>query len=462
MAFGGEITQFRVMRGTGADYKLGWWANGLEGCLIVDESSDLYAWRVAGLRDCSDGPQLMPLSLGSKRGFCRLRNVTRNALLTSESAQWFYDGFDESYAMDLGPSVSNLISRWDALVAAQVATGDESLWAARCVLGPSSVGGFDIIRYDFRPESPTKMMILTGVMHGSETMAPHLLLRIFKELAENAFASPILAYLRDNVHFVVIPVCNPWGYENNERRCRETDPIPVTWSRSGTTAILTLHDETFPDTHGRLMANGYIGPGSEGKLVVSLQSSSDMAPLPDRGYVVDTVLDSHSFAVSCLDTGGVSGSCEMFVLTDPNRQFDVNDWEAFSSLSWADAKNVPYSNKGTRPYALAEMAYLRSLLVSNSSARAYLDFHNGPPARYAVYYGAKDSFDRAPVDALLGMLAPEPDDVLVAPNQIPTGTSFAAQMFGMQSFTPETSSPSGAEMSLRWWLNLLSAYALLH
>ena len=45
-----------------------------------------------------------------------------------------------------------------------------------------------------------------------------------QDLAENFFESEQLQYLHDNIKFVIIPICNPWGYVNqNYHNSRDVD-----------------------------------------------------------------------------------------------------------------------------------------------------------------------------------------------------------------------------------------------
>jgi hypothetical protein len=291
-------------------------------------------------------------------------------------------------------------------------------------------------------------------------------IRMFETIERDYQTVPILHYLRNEVHFVVIPILNPWGYRHYNRRCAETLPIPVSWQRMGDMATIMIDTNQFPDTNGRFQPENYITEISEKKLVISMDSVSDANTFPDKGYLIENVISPLQFRIHCSDSGATNGTATMFVLTDMNRQFDVNNWSNFSSLAWADSDGVPHSNKGTRPYALAEARVLKDILDANRDAAVYLDFHFGPPAPYAAYYGSNDAFDRSPLDAVLAYLSPSASEILVGVNTFPTGNSYAAQVLQIPSFTPETGSTSemtgpDPTKSLEWWINILGAYCLL-
>lgn len=71
-------------------------------------------------------------------------------------------------------------------------------------------------------EKPT--FIITSGLHGLEPDAVHTVYHFMQDLAENFFESEQLQYLHDNIKFVIIPICNPWGYVNqNYHNSRDVD-----------------------------------------------------------------------------------------------------------------------------------------------------------------------------------------------------------------------------------------------
>ena len=438
--------------------RLSWPPSGFSDYQLLEFSDDLETWNTQQIAHAATSTVYTLRNQSWERGFFRIKRLNRDALLDTFRHTWLYtlDVHQSSFRkqpLDLPD--------WETLRQAHQQEGDLPDWITRQVLGPSSVGNFEVIRYDFKPANPTKTVIITGSMHGIEWPSTDILLRMFQTIAEKGDEHPAFTYLRNEVHFVVIPILNPWGYFYNDRRCRETAPIPVQWERTGTTATITIDTDRFPDTNGRFGANDYIRTNISGKVVVSIQNASDTTTLPTKGYKIEQTVDSLRFTVLCNDQGTTSGTAEMYVLTDMNRQFDINNWEGFSHLTWNDANGVPYANKGTRPYALLETQYLRDILHTHSNAVAYLDFHTGPPYPYSAYYGANDDFDRQPLDLIIHFLDPPTNEILIGANALPSGNSYAAQQFGMQSFTPETGG-TDANKTFEWWINLLIAYSLLY
>lgn len=80
--------------------------------------------------------------------------------------------------------------------------------------------GLPIYRYDFTPhtfggyEHPK---VVYSHEHGHETMAVYGGYSFFNEICSNWLTDDILQMFRWNIHFIVIPTLNPWGFNNNIR-----------------------------------------------------------------------------------------------------------------------------------------------------------------------------------------------------------------------------------------------------
>ncbi|MDU7042280.1 MAG: BppU family phage baseplate upper protein [Actinomyces sp.] len=78
--------------------------------------------------------------------------------------------------------------------------------------------GNPIYRYDFKPEDVpndeeeyVKILITTGT-HGGEKVSIWSNYLMMKDLCENKNGSPIIENLRQNIHFVIIPIVNPYSF----------------------------------------------------------------------------------------------------------------------------------------------------------------------------------------------------------------------------------------------------------
>lgn len=112
-------------------------------------------------------------------------------------------------------------------------------YASREVIG-KNIEGTDTYAYTFRPtpkhysshdininlveneqEHIPKVIITTGV-HGDEKGTVFSMMNMFMKLATDWRSDKILEFIRHNVHFVVVPVSNPGGFDVNQRN------LPIT------------------------------------------------------------------------------------------------------------------------------------------------------------------------------------------------------------------------------------------
>lgn len=127
--------------------------------------------------------------------------------------------------------LSDLYAAYDALV--EVYPG----YVSKTSLGADSSGNHTIYRYDFIPELPTiereastspkmfteygadnfPVFIMDACIHGGEKPCALALLNLMDKIAKATDDNGILGWLRSNIHFVIIPMVNPWGYTNNLR-----------------------------------------------------------------------------------------------------------------------------------------------------------------------------------------------------------------------------------------------------
>ena len=143
--------------------------------------------------------------------------------------------------------------------------------------------GLPIYKYDFKPmnlksgEKPPVKIIATCT-HGHERHATYGLAYFFDDLARNWREKDVLRMLRWNVHFIVVPNQNPWGFSNRKRPNSNNVDLnrnyPAGWERND-------NPEEFYGTHGP-------EPLSEINTQV-------MAQLLENNMDADFVLDSHNY-----------------------------------------------------------------------------------------------------------------------------------------------------------------------
>ena len=99
-------------------------------------------------------------------------------------------------------------------------------YVTKTVLGHEPTG-VPIHQYDFKPPEPKyaagvsgeyKKIIVVSSIHGMEKHAAVGTAKFFKALCDDWRNDSVLEMLRWNIHFIVIPSLNPWGYNANERK----------------------------------------------------------------------------------------------------------------------------------------------------------------------------------------------------------------------------------------------------
>lgn len=100
-------------------------------------------------------------------------------------------------------------------------------------LGYDTSGTIQMYRYDFIPPLPTMSgtvnvlahtydkenfptVIMDACIHGAERPCAKALLNLMT-LISDAKSNDIFGWLRENIHFVIIPILNVWGYKNSNR-----------------------------------------------------------------------------------------------------------------------------------------------------------------------------------------------------------------------------------------------------
>lgn len=125
-------------------------------------------------------------------------------------------------------SYDEIVSAWDSL------QKKYPNYISKTNLGKETSGSLDMYRYDFVPEivlleasvqdginkiytkNDYPIVIMGACIHGAERPCAKSLLNLITLIA-NAKDYSILGWLRNNIHFVIIPLENPWGYKNDKR-----------------------------------------------------------------------------------------------------------------------------------------------------------------------------------------------------------------------------------------------------
>ncbi|OIJ12653.1 hypothetical protein BKP37_12680 [Anaerobacillus alkalilacustris] len=91
----------------------------------------------------------------------------------------------------------------------------------RTSLGKDASGTYDVWRYVFTPKKIRKTLILGAGIHGGELTGILAVYLFLKHLMEDWHKYPQLAYIRNNVRLVILPIQNPWGVSQPHPRVRQ-------------------------------------------------------------------------------------------------------------------------------------------------------------------------------------------------------------------------------------------------
>lgn len=117
-------------------------------------------------------------------------------------------------------SLSDIYGVYDAMVA------QNPDYATRTLLGKDQTGEYDIFMYDFNPVEANAInftaqlpkIVITTDTHGEEKSSTIGLRNFMRDICNNWVDDDLLEYLRWNVHFIIIPIVNPYGFVNHTRQ----------------------------------------------------------------------------------------------------------------------------------------------------------------------------------------------------------------------------------------------------
>lgn len=91
-------------------------------------------------------------------------------------------------------------------------------YITKTTLGKDSSNTFNIYRYDFTPLNYERTILILSNVHGNEYTSFFGLCRFLEDMVNHSDENSLLNYLRTRVRVVVIPIVNPWGFINSNRR----------------------------------------------------------------------------------------------------------------------------------------------------------------------------------------------------------------------------------------------------
>lgn len=415
----------------------------------------------------------------------KVSKIVNESITKSDLTPWFTEFDHQETPLDAFPdnpedtlTYDEEIAMWDNIMNSDTVGSDYAPYITKTVIGESSVGGYDIFRYDFIPPNPTKKVLISGGFHGQEKNVVVANRRWFGWFIKNWHKNPMTQWARFNIHFIVVPVFCPSSFNPNpyspamdltkwgERKVHETLPIACSWSRSGNVVTININEASFPDTQGRFSAGSYFSyPGIEGKTWIGIIDSSNASILPHGGgFVIDSVVNGSTITILTPSSGSSSGTCSIVVPTDPNRNLPYNTttWQTItpSIINTNGYPKVSHDNKGSRPFSLSESLAYKNIL-ENDNLSLIVNMHSGAGS-YVLYRprtmneipdAAKKTFE------LIAPFHGGPDINNLSFSL--TAETYAFAEFGVPAFCPEWSGQSAPNTAkdatdlIRFMFNLI-------
>ncbi|HDR7979687.1 TPA: DUF2817 domain-containing protein [Bacillus cereus] len=130
------------------------------------------------------------------------------------------DGYEAIDHYSDNISINDIYDVYDGLVA------KHPEYITKTVLGNDSAGTHPIHKYEFKPVEVSssrfskklpKLVITSGV-HGEEKSSVVGLRNFINDMVNNWVDNPLLEFIRYNVHLVIVPIVNPYGFTKKTRK----------------------------------------------------------------------------------------------------------------------------------------------------------------------------------------------------------------------------------------------------
>lgn len=358
----------------------------------------------------------------------------------------------EGYAVETVKDPNNYWQIWEGMRTA------DSNYVTRQPLRNSSLLGLPNWRYDFKPKSPKIKVLLIGLAHGWEKNISFGWARLMNQLVNDWRGNEALTLLRQNVHFITVPLMSPDNFVTNpfngsnrtrSRQNYETDWIEASFSASGTDINVTFTESDFPTNELHTFADYFQERKDdiEGKTGVTVIDSTDTDAVKHNAvYRLKTVISAGSIVLTndiAVD-GTVTGTLKFCVRVDPERNYPTTTWARFTPGSPTSAPITYYDNKGTKPISTMENANVYDIINSNTDISTIMDFHSGA-GDYVTYVSVTDkdkSFDvlNSMFESLFNVETSTPASTY------PMSSVYAAESLGIPATLPEWHSSEPPEV----------------
>jgi len=376
-------------------------------------------------------------------------NINLDNLLTYK-----HFGEMEGYPVEAVKDTQDYWQLWEDMLAA------DPNYVSRVAMRDSSFLDLPIWRYDFKPNKPKIKILVIGLAHGWEKNISFGWARFFNQLVNDWKGNDALTFMRQNVHFITVPLMSPDNFVrnpfNNSDRTRsrqnyETKWIDASFVASGDEINITYTQPDFPENELHTFSNYFQERADDivGKTGVTVIDSTDTDAVRHNAvYRLKTVVSPGNIVLENDITvaGTLSGTLKFCVRVDPERNYPTASWGGFTPRNPTSQPITYYDNKGTKPVSTMENANVVDIILENPDISTVIDLHSGA-GDYVTYldsYNRDKSFDvlNNMFESLFNVETSTPS------NTNPMSNVYVSELLGIPASLPEWHSSEPPEVGL--------------
>lgn len=189
--------------------------------VTVSAASDSQGFTIVGIKDQSCNTEVDELSE-------KLETFTKRDYLTDVE---IYEPptASNTFATDATGRILDVTSaEFEAsFYEAHIGTHFDGLTVTKQVLGLDESGTYEISEYAFTPSSYSRTIMLSSGMHTYELSAHFGLAHFIQQLMTDEYQHALFKYIRNNVRVLVIPIINPWGWNQNPKTYGNSNGVNI-------------------------------------------------------------------------------------------------------------------------------------------------------------------------------------------------------------------------------------------
>ena len=143
----------------------------------------------------------------------------------------FYEPTDvpNTWATDSSGKILNVDTEafYDLFYNPYVGTNSDGYTVTKTELGKDQSNTYPLYEYDFKPTNYNRTILLTSGMHTYELSAHFGCAWLIKSIMEKYNDNIMLKYLHDNVRIKIIPIVNPWGWNQSPKKYGNANGVNI-------------------------------------------------------------------------------------------------------------------------------------------------------------------------------------------------------------------------------------------